>query len=208
MTLLLDRDNLILQSLSQILKGQGWPRNENNILSVSSIQLLSRVRLCDPVDCSTRLRCPSPAPGACSDSCPSSWYGHATVSSSHLVYSYLNIWFTFFLLFKIERAQYWLEHHSSHFFCQDTQANEGDLLGNLLNWRLQKDDSCKTVLHCYKQLNWIHEERGILTNLVVNKAKGSEIHRKIISEKIQRDHRNIIISRSLRYKETLSFQGV
>ena len=35
------------------MKGKGWLRNENNILSVSSIQLLSRVWLCNPMDCST-----------------------------------------------------------------------------------------------------------------------------------------------------------
>ena len=29
-----------------------------------------------------RLPCPSPTPGACSDTCPSSWWCHATVSSS------------------------------------------------------------------------------------------------------------------------------
>ena len=30
----------------------------------------------------TRLICPSPAPGACSNSCPSSWWCHPTISSS------------------------------------------------------------------------------------------------------------------------------
>ena len=173
------------------MKGKGWPRNENNILSVSSIQLLSRVWLCDPMDCSTPgfpvrhqlLELAQTLVHRVDDAIQLSHPLSSSVSSSHLVYSYLKILFTFFLLFKIQRAQYWLEHQSSNFFCQDTQANEGDLLWNLLNWRLQKDDSCKTVFLCYKQLNWIHEERGILTNLVVNKAKGSEIHRKIISEK-------------------------
>ena len=39
--------------------------------------------LCDPMDCSTaRLPCPSPAPRACSNSCPSSWWCHPTISSS------------------------------------------------------------------------------------------------------------------------------
>ena len=30
----------------------------------------------------TRLPCPSPTPGVCSDSCPSSWWCHTTISSS------------------------------------------------------------------------------------------------------------------------------
>lgn len=34
-----------------------------------------------------------------------------------LVYSYLSIWFKLFLLFKIERAQYWFERHISNVFC-------------------------------------------------------------------------------------------
>ena len=47
------------------------------------------------MDCSTsglpvhhaRLTCPSPAPGACSNSCPSSWWCHPTVSSSVVPFS-------------------------------------------------------------------------------------------------------------------------
>ena len=35
----------------------------------------------------TRLPCPSPAPGACSDSCPSSWWCHRTISSSIVPFS-------------------------------------------------------------------------------------------------------------------------
>ena len=37
--------------------------------------------LCDPMDCS-RLPCPSPTSGACSNSCPQSWWCHPTRSSS------------------------------------------------------------------------------------------------------------------------------
>ena len=47
------------------------------------------------MDCSTsglpvhhaRLTCPSPAPGACSNSCPSSWWCHPTISSSVILFS-------------------------------------------------------------------------------------------------------------------------
>ena len=35
-----------------------------------------------------RLPCPSPTPGACSDSCPSSWWCHPTISSSVIPFSF------------------------------------------------------------------------------------------------------------------------
>ena len=35
-----------------------------------------------PMDCSTKLLCPSPTPGACSNSCRLSWWYHPTISSS------------------------------------------------------------------------------------------------------------------------------
>ena len=35
----------------------------------------------------TRLPCPSPTPGACSSSCPSSWWCHPTISSSVIPFS-------------------------------------------------------------------------------------------------------------------------
>ena len=34
----------------------------------------------------TRLPYPSPTPGACSNSCPSSWWGHPTISSSVILF--------------------------------------------------------------------------------------------------------------------------
>ena len=48
----------------------------------SSVQLLSRVWLFVPHELQhTRLTCPSPKPGACSDSCPLSQWCHPTISS-------------------------------------------------------------------------------------------------------------------------------
>ena len=38
--------------------------------------------LCDSMNCSTRLPCPSPTPRAFSNSCPSPWWCHPTISSS------------------------------------------------------------------------------------------------------------------------------
>ena len=37
----------------------------------------------------TRFLCPSPTPGACSNSCPSSWWCHQTISSSVIPFSWL-----------------------------------------------------------------------------------------------------------------------
>ena len=48
----------------------------------------SCLTLCDPTDCRhTRLPCPSPTPGSCSNSCPSSGWCHATISSSVVPFS-------------------------------------------------------------------------------------------------------------------------
>ena len=44
--------------------------------------------LCDAVDCGMpRLPCPSPSPGACSDSCPLSWWCYPTISFSVIPFS-------------------------------------------------------------------------------------------------------------------------
>ena len=37
----------------------------------------------------TRLPCPSPSPGVCSNSCPLNWWCHPTISSSFIPFSYL-----------------------------------------------------------------------------------------------------------------------
>ena len=53
-----------------------------------SIQSLSGVWLWDPMDWKdARLPCPSPTPRACSNSCPSSWWCHSTISSSVIPFS-------------------------------------------------------------------------------------------------------------------------
>ena len=54
----------------------------------SSVQLLSRVRFfATPWTAVPRLPCPSPTPGACSNSCPSSQWCHPTISSSIIRFS-------------------------------------------------------------------------------------------------------------------------
>ena len=55
---------------------------------VSSVQLLSHVWLLWPCGLQhIRLPCPSPTPGACSDSYPLSWWCHPTISSSLVPFS-------------------------------------------------------------------------------------------------------------------------
>ena len=51
------------------------------------VQSLSRVRLCNPGLQHTRPPCPSPSPGACSNSCPLSQWCHPTISSSVIPFS-------------------------------------------------------------------------------------------------------------------------
>ena len=48
----------------------------------------SHLTLCEPMDTARRLPCPSPTPGACSNSCPSSWWCHPTISSPVIPFSY------------------------------------------------------------------------------------------------------------------------
>ena len=59
-------------------------------LCITSVQF-SRSVVCGPLWPRglqhARLPCPSPTPGACSDSCPSSWWCHPTISSSVIPFS-------------------------------------------------------------------------------------------------------------------------
>ena len=55
----------------------------------NSVQSLSHVQLCNPWTALYRLPCPSPTPRACSNSCPSSWWCHPTISSSVIPFSCL-----------------------------------------------------------------------------------------------------------------------
>ena len=56
--------------------------------SSTVVQPLSQIWLCDPLDWShARTPCPSPTPGACSNTCPSSRWCHPTISSSFIPFS-------------------------------------------------------------------------------------------------------------------------
>ena len=54
----------------------------------SSVPLLSRIHSLRPYGLQhARLPCPSPTPSACSNSCPSSWWCHPTISPSVIPFS-------------------------------------------------------------------------------------------------------------------------
>ena len=51
------------------------------------VQLLSHIQLFETPWTAARLPCPSPSPGACSNSSPLSWWCHPTISSSLIPFS-------------------------------------------------------------------------------------------------------------------------
>ena len=60
----------------------------------------------------SRLHCPSPAPGACSDSCPSSWWCYSTISSFVIPFScFQSFWairvFSNESVLRIKWPKYW-----------------------------------------------------------------------------------------------------
>ena len=64
------------------------PKGAIIVLSVQFSSVAhSCLTLCNPMGCSTtRPPCPSPAPGACSNSCPLSQWCHPTISSSVILF--------------------------------------------------------------------------------------------------------------------------
>ena len=85
-----------------------------SLLHCQSVQSLSRVWLFStPRAANARLPCPSPTPGACSKSCPSSQWCHPTISSSVTPYSsHLQSFpasgsFPMSQLFRIRWPKYW-----------------------------------------------------------------------------------------------------
>ena len=90
------REGINLQGLSLVLteRVRELVKSEPSVClhfshwSVSGDQLLSRVQLSKPhgLQCA-RPPCPSPTPRACSNSCPSSWWCHPTISSSVVPYA-------------------------------------------------------------------------------------------------------------------------
>ena len=77
----------------------------------------------------TRLPCPSPSPGACSNSCPLSWWCHPTISSSVVPFSSCPQSFPAIESFlmsqfnKIKNANsFLLQHNSETLFPQQFQS--------------------------------------------------------------------------------------
>ena len=62
-----------------------WPNNKNNIVQFSHLVASHSLRPCRLRH--TRLPCPSPTPGACLNSCPSSQWCHPTILSSIVPFS-------------------------------------------------------------------------------------------------------------------------
>ena len=76
-------------SPTQQLAGSKWRALKPRALDCqfSSVAQLC-LTLCDPHELQhSSLPCPSPTPRACSDSCPSSWLCHPTISSSVVPFS-------------------------------------------------------------------------------------------------------------------------
>ena len=68
------------------LDGRGlWKRIQCSPVQFSCSAIFNSLRLYGLQH--ARIPCPSPAPRACSNSCPSSWWCHATISSSVVPFS-------------------------------------------------------------------------------------------------------------------------
>ena len=85
MTLRMLRNHPVGQS---IILGLWWEREVINIDVKDAVQFNSVAQSLQPHGLQyTRLPCPSPTPGACSNSCPSSQWCHPTISSSVICFS-------------------------------------------------------------------------------------------------------------------------
>ena len=76
----------------QVLSVEGAGRLRRDLSCLTSYHSVTQLclTLCSPMDCSTLgFPCPSPIPGACSNSCPLSWWCHPTISSSVVPFSHL-----------------------------------------------------------------------------------------------------------------------
>ena len=70
-----------------IFESMLWFLNQLLPLSLSVSSVAQCLTHCDPMDCSPPGFCPSPIPGACSNSCPSSRWCHPSISTSVFPFS-------------------------------------------------------------------------------------------------------------------------
>ena len=81
--------------------------------------------------------CPSPSPGACSNSCPLSWWCHPTVSSSVVPFSYLPSSFPSIRVFSNESVLFkwvrWPKYWSFSFSISPSNEHSG-LISFRIDW--------------------------------------------------------------------------
>ena len=100
----------------------------------------------------SRLPCPSPAPEACSNSCPSSWWCHPTISSSVISFSCLQSFpasgsFPMSWLFASGSQKYW-----NFSFSINPSSEYSGLISLRIDWfdLLAVQGSLKSFLHSSK----------------------------------------------------------
>ena len=97
------------------------------LISFRSVQSLSNVWLCNPMDCSTpRLPCSSPTPGACSNPCPLSQWCAPSISSSVILCS---------PAFSLSESGSFL---MSHFFTSGSHSIGGSASASVLPVNIQE----------------------------------------------------------------------
>ena len=124
-------------------------------ISISSVQLFSRVQLCDLLDCSTaRFPCPSSTAGACSNPCPSSWWCHPTIFSSVVPFSF----------------SFNLSQHQSLFQWVSTSHQ----VAKVLEFQLQQIVQWLFRLICFR-IDWfdLSAVQGTLKSLQLHSSKAS-----------------------------------
>ena len=127
-----------------------------NSLWVSSVSSVSQscTNLCDPMDCRlpcARLPCPSPIPGACSNSYPSSWWCHPTISSSVVPFSlFLSSIFSNIKVFSSESALHirWSKYWSFSFSISPSNECSGLIFFRIDWFDLAVQGTLKSIKTC------------------------------------------------------------